>query len=228
MLILMLTLWCVRLLALNDACGRRVALGGLACGCVQPVRAEEASPRTALLEAVERGAPAPVIEALVYKLASTDPSGGRGAEATGAWRLIWSVGTSRFSPLLQLPRPLRPTSDQYLVPGIRNTLSDGVLGPAHLVLSAGARQADYSTIEILPPFELRLEIAHQNFTLVQADSDAQFRQTQARTLAEQLAPRNQYKQLYLETSGKPGDLRISKVVDGDPVIVGATFVHQRL
>ena len=39
---------------------------------------------------------------------------------------------------------------------------------------------------------------------------------------EVAAPRNQYTQLYCETSGRPGDLRISRVTDGDPVVLEAS------
>ncbi|KAJ1455015.1 hypothetical protein M885DRAFT_520943 [Pelagophyceae sp. CCMP2097] len=64
--------------------------------------------------------------------------------------------------------------------------------------------------------------------LIDAGSDAAFRKTQARTTEAQLAPRNTYAQLYLEETGRTGDLRISRVTAGDPVIVGATFVHVRI
>lgn len=39
---------------------------------------------------------------------------------------------------------------------------------------------------------------------------------------------NYYKQLYLESSGKPGDLRISEVTFGDPAAQGSIFVHERI
>ena len=37
-----------------------------------------------------------------------------------------------------------------------------------------------------------------------------------------------YEQRYLETTGRAGDLRVSRVTSGDPVIVGSIFVHQRV
>ena len=64
--------------------------------------------------------------------------------------------------------------------------------------------------------------------LVDAGSDAEFRALNARDEAAQAAPRNRYEQVYLEVGGAKGDLRISEVVSGDPVIVGSRFVHQRL
>jgi len=39
---------------------------------------------------------------------------------------------------------------------------------------------------------------------------------------------NEFSQLYLETTAAPGDLRVSKVTTGDPVVVGSTFVHVRI
>ena len=37
-----------------------------------------------------------------------------------------------------------------------------------------------------------------------------------------------FSQLYLEGSGQPGDLRVSRVTAGDPVVLGSTFVHVRV
>ena len=42
------------------------------------------------------------------------------------------------------------------------------------------------------------------------------------------AEQNYYKQLYLENTGKPGDLRISEVTFGDPAAQGSVFVHERI
>ena len=42
------------------------------------------------------------------------------------------------------------------------------------------------------------------------------------------AEQNYYKQLYLESSGNPGDLRISEVTFGDPAAQGSIFVHERI
>ena len=64
--------------------------------------------------------------------------------------------------------------------------------------------------------------------LVEAGSDADFRALNARDADAQAAPKNRYAQLYLETAGRPGDLRVSTVVSGDPVIVGSVFVHERM
>ena len=42
------------------------------------------------------------------------------------------------------------------------------------------------------------------------------------------AEQNYYKQLYMESSGKPGDLRLSEVTNGDPAAKGSIFVHERI
>ncbi len=39
---------------------------------------------------------------------------------------------------------------------------------------------------------------------------------------------NYYRQLYLDNSGKPGDLRLSEVTTGDKYAQGSMYVHQRL
>ena len=39
---------------------------------------------------------------------------------------------------------------------------------------------------------------------------------------------NYFKQLYLEDSNKPGDIRVSEVDNGDRNVVGSIFVHERL
>ena len=194
---------------------------------------QEPAPREALLSAIGKQDDR-AVEGLLAEVIEMDPSKGKGAasdQLTGEWRLLWSAKTSKFSPLLSLPKPLRPESMQKVpeVPGrAANTLTSGVLGGATLELSSNVEVKDPKTLEIYPPFWLDLALGDQSWRLVDAESDATFRKTQARSLSEQRAPRNLYVQLYLETSGNPGDLRISKVVAGDPVIVGATFIHQRV
>ena len=64
-------------------------------------------------------------------------------------------------------------------------------------------------------------------TIVESESDADFRRVNARSDEAQMAPRKEYMQLYLEDFG-PGSLRVSVITRGDPVIVGDMFVHQKL
>ena len=88
---------------------------------------------------------------------------------------------------------------------------------------------DARVLEIAPPFRLAVVVGGRaRATLVDAGSDADFRKLNNRDAEAQAAPRNRYAQLYLETTGAPGDLRISRVTAGDPAIVGSTFVHERL
>ena len=63
---------------------------------------------------------------------------------------------------------------------------------------------------------------------IESGSDADFRAANARTAEAQAAPPNLYEQCYLETGGRAGDLRISRVTAGDPVIVGSLFIHERI
>lgn len=110
-----------------------------------------------------------------------------------------------------------------------------VLGPdAELWLSSGAVAAGGrpSTLEIYPPFRFQLGRTPGSGraakrTIVEADSDAEFRRVNARSGEAQRAPKNEYEQLYLEDCGR-GSLRVSVIASGDPVIVGETFVHQKL
>lgn len=202
--------------------------------------------RAALLSAIASRAPdATVLDAL-EALVPMDPSKGRGAteaaDLGGEWLLLWSVGAEAFSPLLTLPRPLRPESYQYLGDvaaaevgegRVAQGLTGGLLGSNQLWLSSGsvADEDDPSVLDIKPPFRFqtggKLGTGKPKKMIVEAGSDADFRAVNSRTREAQLAPPNKYKQLYLEGGG-PGALRISTITEGDPVIVGAIFVHQKI
>ncbi|KAG7368183.1 hypothetical protein IV203_030926 [Nitzschia inconspicua] len=168
----------------------------------------------------------------IEKLVPYDPSKKAAAtlddELDGEWKLLWSAKAEAFSPLLKLPPPLKPISYQYLgktaagevgTSRIAQGLTGGILGMSQLWLSSGSKVApdDPSILEIFPPFRLELN----------AGSDAEFRKLNGRTAEAQAAPKNRYQQLYLERNGK-GSLRISTIADGDPAIVGAIFVHEKL
>ena len=172
------------------------------------------------------------MENLISKLEPLDPSKGRGAtldELGGRWELIYSVNAEAFSPLLNLPKPIRPTSLQLLGDDAAQTVGKGRVAqvlnfpivPLSLILSSGAVpvNSDSTTLEIFPPFRLEASFAGSKIQLVESGSDADFRALNARDEDAQAAGRNMYKQRYLETTGKKGDLRISEVVSGDPVIV---------
>ena len=183
----------------------------------------------------------------IEQLVLVDPSKGRGAtlssDLEGEWKLLWSIKADAFSPLLQLPNPFKPESYQYLgqaaatevgVDRVAQGLTGGLLlGNNQLWLSSGVlpSETDPSILEIYPPFRFQLGGRYGSNqvkrTLVEAGSDAEFRKVNGRTVEAQAAPKNLYKQLYLEQDG-PGSLRISTITGGDPVIVGAIFVHQKV
>jgi hypothetical protein len=222
---------------------RRVALGGaLAIGMVGQQRAAFAAtnPREKLLAAITSDAPEAMVMSAIEELVPLDPSKGLAAKSKaldGTWRLLWSAGADKFSPLLGLPRGIRPESMQLL--GTSATEAVGTDRVANLLalpgitarLSSGVRVADDNDalLVILPPFRFEVLLpggAHK--TLFEAGSDADFRKLNARDADAQAAGRNLYLQRYLDTSGKPGDLRVSTIVAGDPVIVGSVFVHERV
>ncbi|KAL7549895.1 hypothetical protein ACHAWF_013154 [Thalassiosira exigua] len=209
--------------------------------------------RDALLRAIAGGASDDAVADAIERLVPLSPLKGSDASAAsscasaleGTWRLLW-YNKSDFSPLLKLPSPLRPDSYQYFGATAAAEVGEGrvaqglvggvlgALGPkTELWLSSGAVAAEGrpSTLEIYPPFRFELgELpgsTKPKRTIVEAGSDAEFRAANARSTEAQLAPKNEYEQLYLEDRGR-GSLRVSVVARGDPVIVGDMFVHQKL
>jgi hypothetical protein len=160
----------------------------------------------------------------------------------GEWRLIWSANDD-FSPLLRLSYPLKPESYQYFGQAaaeevgegrVAQGLTGGIFGKKQLWLSSGIKPLDKKgAFEIEPPFRLefgerpRTSNVNHKKMLVEAINDGDFRKINARTKEAQLAPKNIYEQIYLERNGK-GSLRISTITDGDPVIVGAILIHEKL
>lgn len=194
--------------------------------------AASANPRDQMLAAIASDASErqvlAAIESLVQVNDGSAAAAARPESLAGSWRLLWSAGADKFSPLLGLPRPIRPESVQQVGDGRVSNVLRFPLG-LQARLSSGLRPtADASCLEIFPPFKLELLLGGQARTLVEAGSDAEFRALNARDEAAQAAPRNLYLQRYVETSGRPGDLRVSTVTAGDPVIVGSVFVHERL
>jgi hypothetical protein len=202
--------------------------------------------RSDLMESIRSNNSEKQVMSAIEKLLPFDPSQGRGAtlanDLDGEWRLLWSAKADAFSPLLKLPKPLKPDSYQYLgTPAatevgegrVAQGLTGGILGPTQLWLSSGVTPSlqDPSVLDILPPFRFQVGGSYLSgtpkITIVEAGSDAEFRQANARTQEAQEAPKNAYQQLYVERNGK-GSIRISTVASGDPVIVGAIFVHQKM
>lgn len=197
--------------------------------------------RIDLLRRIAKGRSEDEVANAIAALERLDPSEGRAATSdrlSGAWELIYSVNAEAFSPLLRLPEPVRPTSSQLVGAAAEPVVGAGRIAqvldfpllPLSLILSSGTvpLATDSSVLEIFPPFRLEAKIGGTTTKLVESGSDAEFRALNARTAEAQAAGRNLYKQRYLETTGKPGDLRISEVIAGDPVLVGEVFVHRRI
>jgi hypothetical protein len=229
------------------AVARRDLLGVTAASIFAAARpSSAASPallpeRAALLDSIASSSGD--VESRIAALLPFDPSKGRAASSaslSGTWELIWSAKAEAFSPLLRLPPPLRPASFQLLGAAataevgegrVAQVLTRGILGKTRLLLSSGvlpAADGSGETLEIFPPFRLQVERGGTKKTLVDAGSDASFRAVNGRDDDAQAAPKNRYAQTYLEETNGAGDLRISVITAGDPVIVGAVFVHQRL
>lgn len=172
----------------------------------------------------------------------------------GTWKLLW-FNKSDFSPLLQLPYPLQPDSYQYFGKIAEQEVGEGrvaqgLIGGVVTLLAGGPRKElwlssgaipskdDPSVLEIYPPFRFQLgempsgsssssSSSSTKQTIVESQSDAEFRAANARSTEAQLAPKNEYQQIYLENFGS-GSLRVSVITKGDPVIVGDMFVHQKV
>jgi hypothetical protein len=181
------------------------------------------------------------VEAAIAELEKLDPSCGKAAvsdQLGGTWELIYCVNAEAFSPLLNLPKLIRPTSFQLVGDDAVPVVGSGRIAqllnfpilPLALILSSGTEpvNSDSSVLEIFPPFRLEAKFGGFKTQIVESGSDADFRALNARTEEAQNAGRNMYKQRYLETTGRKGDLRISEVVAGDPVLVGEIFIHRRI
>lgn len=212
-------------------------------------RVESSPERDELLRALDAGSSNDVVVGCINKLIPSNPARDMSQAAfdsalDGEWKLLW-YSTSNFSPLLKLP-VLRPDSYQYFGDvasrevgegRVAQGLNGGVLGAlgpgAQLWLSSGATSKEGSpgALEIYPPFRFQLGGAvgsgRPKRTIVEADSDADFRAANGRDTEAQLAPKNEYEQIYMEDAGV-GSLRISVISKGDPVIVGEMFVHQKI
>lgn len=197
--------------------------------------------RMELLKMIAGKASDAEMEVAMGALEKCDPSNGKAATLDGlggTWELIYSVNAEAFSPLLNLPKPIRPTSYQLVGADAEPVVGAGRIAqvlkfpilPLSIILSSGnvPVSSDASTLEIFPPFRLEVQLGGIKNQIVESGSDAEFRALNARTEEAQLAGRNLYKQRYLETTGQKGDLRISEVIAGDPVLVGEVFIHRRI
>ncbi|KAL7430842.1 hypothetical protein ACHAXM_002380 [Skeletonema potamos] len=207
--------------------------------------------RNTLLEAISSNSSDEVIVQAIQNLIplnplkSSSPSEYNSA-LDGEWKLLW-YNKSDFSPLLKLPSPFRPDSYQYFGKIAEQEVGEGRVAQGlvggvvslsggskkELWLSSGAvpSKDDPSILEIYPPFRFQLGetpgSSSPKSTIVESQSDAEFRAANARSTEAQLAPKNEYEQVYLENFGS-GSLRVSVITKGDPVIVGDMFVHQKM
>jgi hypothetical protein len=200
--------------------------------------------RSNLLNAIRESKPEEQVLSLIQQLLpfNSEYSNDTLQDLDGEWKLIWSANDD-FSPLLKLPYPFKPESYQYFgkaaakevgVGRVAQGLTGGIFGKKQLWLSSGIEPLDkQGAFEIEPPFRLELgerpgtTYANDKRIIVEANNDGDFRKVNARTKEAQLAPKNVYEQIYLERNGK-GSLRISTITDGDPVIVGAILIHEKL
>mmetsp|Transcript_24399 Transcript_24399/g.48534 ORF Transcript_24399/g.48534 Transcript_24399/m.48534 type:complete len:360 (+) Transcript_24399:62-1141(+) len=204
--------------------------------------------RDALLTAISQNSSDDIILAAIQNLLplnplKSSPSFTYKEALDGTWKLLYTSGYST-SPLLKLPPPFRPNSYQYFGGTASREVGEGrvaqgltgglLLGEKQLWLSSGAVPSNEnpSILEIYPPFRFQFGQRpgvdpSSKKTIVEANSDADFRAVNARTKEAQEAPKNEYEQLYVENFGR-GSLRVSVVSRGDPIIVGEMFVHQKL
>ena len=152
---------------LISSIGRRAALvSTLAALAPRPPASAVEDQRARLLAAISDGGD---VESALASLLPLDPSRGKAAlapELAGEWRLLWSAKTEAFSPLLALPRPVRPASFQLLGDSAAREVGSGRVaqvlkwGAVEQVLSPGVEAApdDASVLEIYPPFRLELGV----------------------------------------------------------------------
>ena len=197
--------------------------------------------REGLLRAIAEGQSDEAVLAWCDQLIPFDPSGGKGASVGslgGSWRLLWTKDEAPAAAQLLRKAFHQPVSTQLLGAEAAALVGEGrvaqlldVAGLVHFELSSGATPDgdDPSVLNILPPFRFSASFAGGSpINLANADSDADFRAVNARSEEARKAPRNRYTQQYLETSGHSGDIRVSRITEGDPAIVGNVYVHQRL
>jgi hypothetical protein len=232
--------------AIGIAVGSLIAQSQLNIDPANAVVDEQDDPRSNLLRAIQQNKPEAEVMQAIDKLIPLNPAK-QGSptwknDLEGEWKLIWSANDD-FSPLLRLPKPFKPDSYQYFgQPAsievgegrVAQGLTNGIFGNSQVWLSSGIEPLTAENpyvLEIEPPFRLQLGgrpgTGKPKRTIVEAGNDADFRKVNARSAEAQQAGKNIYEQVYVERNGK-GSLRISTITDGDPVIVGAILIHEKL
>ncbi|EIE23818.1 hypothetical protein COCSUDRAFT_83693 [Coccomyxa subellipsoidea C-169] len=132
----------------------------------------------------------------------------------------------QVSRVLKLPIPAKSTQllgKEFVgEEGRGANLIDIGKGTVVVRLSSAAvpDEKDDTTVVIGPPFYLEAKVAGFKIPI----QDTQPGGGRKSILGNEL---NYFRQLYVENSGKPGDLRVSEVYAGDPAVKGSIFVHER-
>lgn len=199
---------------------------------------DAAATRQQLLDCIAAGGDFEEVESAIELLLPFNPVPDPVERGTlqGNWKLLWSSQTAEVTKATKnLPLPF--TSMQLIGPKggegePGGNLPEGraaniikVLGGAvTLKLSSAAvpSESEKDAVIIGPPFRLELLLGGKSIPL-QAEETTE--SDTSSILGNQL---NTFSQLYVEGSGQPGDLRVSKVTKGDPVVINSTFVHVRM
>ena len=112
---------------------------------VPPVRADATRPSEPLRALIAADGSEAQVLAAMESLVSAGSGGAASSEGlsevAGTWRLLGSAGASKFSPLLGLPRPIRPESLQLLGPPAAQQV-----GPCNHHVTAIGRSIEYRSI----------------------------------------------------------------------------------
>lgn len=186
--------------------------------------------RSALLEAIKQKKSDDEVERLIRELSQQNPTKApaRSDKLKGKWRLLWASANSEVANATRR-NPLPSYSEQLIgVPGgekdnrAANVINIGK-GAVQVYLSSNAVPDEESddTILIGPPFYLEVKLGGFALPIQNTQKEGERKSLLG-------AEQNYYKQLYMESSGRPGDLRLSEVTKGDPSAKGSIFVHERI
>ncbi|CAL5220823.1 g2900 [Coccomyxa viridis] len=203
-----------------------LALGSL-CAQVPQARASTDA-RQALLDAIKDKEGDDKVIGALRELAKQNPtkSPAKSEKIFGEWNLLWASENAEVSRVLRLPIPAKSTQllgkDFVGEEGRGANLIDigNGLVVVRLTSAAVPDEKDDTTVVIGPPFYLSAKFAGRELPI----QDTQPGGGRKSILGNEL---NYFRQLYVETTGNPGDLRVSEVYAGDPAVKGSIFVHQR-
>mmetsp|Transcript_16685 Transcript_16685/g.23007 ORF Transcript_16685/g.23007 Transcript_16685/m.23007 type:complete len:275 (-) Transcript_16685:90-914(-) len=189
----------------------------------------QAEARQQLLETISSGGDSKEVQLAIDNLVPFNPTNepARSPKLEGEWRLLWSSDVAEVTKATKdFPLPFQ--SIQLIGPG--GGMEEGraanlirVFGgfiTLKLSSSAVPDPANSSAVTIGPPFRLGLLVGDKYFPIQENDGAER-----KDILGNEF---NEFSQLYFEDSGKPGDLRVSKVTNGDPIVIGSEFVHVRV